>query len=515
MRGCDLLNKRPAQFKIQDLISCLSPIGVFGERNGDLSGLAYDSRHVEPGAAFFALRGAGVDGHEFIDAAVEKGALAVVMDRKCAVPAGVTGLLVDDSRRALAAASALWFGNPTESMKVIGITGTNGKTTISFLLEAMLKESGMKPTVIGTVNYRYADRELPASHTTPESYELQQRLAEFRAAGSDSLVIEVSSHALEQKRVYGIRFDVGVFTNLTPEHLDYHGSMADYYLSKKRLFSEYVVPDGGVSVVNIDDAYGQRLADELTERVSCGVSEEASVRTTGLTMNRDGIEAAVTLVKGQFTLRSKLLGQFNVNNLLCAVAAAEAAGIPVDAISKGIAAVVNVPGRLERVENDKGALILVDYAHTGDALENVLSTLKGLQAKRIVTVFGCGGDRDKSKRPVMGEVAARYSDVAIVTSDNPRTENADAIIHDILPGVQQHFEQELRVEELAEPSQRGYLVERDRRTAIALAVRILRQGDLLLVAGKGHEDYQIIGTEKQHFDDREEILSALQKETGL
>jgi UDP-N-acetylmuramoyl-L-alanyl-D-glutamate--2,6-diaminopimelate ligase len=466
---------------------------------------------VIPGSAFFALCGAGSDGHDFIDAAIQSGASIIVMEKDHPLPKGITSLVVDDTRRALAAASAAWFGNPSQQMKVIGVTGTNGKTTITYLIEALLQSAGFRPAVIGTVNYRFAGREIAASHTTPESYELQKTLAEFRKEGADALVIEVSSHALEQNRVHGIQFDVGVFSNLTPEHLDYHRTMSAYYLSKKRLFLEYIIPDKGAAVVNIDDSYGRRLIDEIPKGISCGVAEDAIVRTTEFNLTCNGIDATVQLQKGSLTFHSDLLGQFNLNNLLCAIAAAEAAGISKEFIAEGIGAVVNIPGRLERVENDREALILVDYAHTGDALQNVLSTLKNLNPARIITVFGCGGDRDKSKRAVMGEVAGRYSNISIVTTDNPRTEAADAILRDILPGVHEHFEQELTLDEVIDGKQRGYFVVQDRREAIRLAVQLLGQGDLLLVAGKGHENYQIVGREKSRFDDREEIQSALKE----
>ena len=499
------------ELTIQNLITCLSPKSVNGERSGRITGIAYDSRKVAAGHVFFALRGVGSDGHDFINLAVENGASVVVVEEDQHLPSGVTLLVVDDTRRALSAASALWFGNPTQTMKVIGVTGTNGKTTITYLLEAMLQAAGLKTAVIGTVNYRFGDREIPASHTTPESYELQKTLAEFSAAGAEALVIEVSSHALEQKRVHGIRFDVGVFSNLTPEHLDYHRTMGEYYLSKKRLFTEYIIPQGGALVVNTDDTYGQRLDDEFPGSISCGVGKDAVVRATQYNLSRNGIDATVALQNGVLTFQSELLGLFNLNNLLCAIAVAEAAGIPAAAITKGIANVVNIPGRLERVANKRDALILVDYAHTGDALENVLSTVKNLQPKRVITVFGCGGDRDKTKRPVMGEVAARYSDITIVTSDNPRTEAADAILRDILPGVQKHFTQELSQDEVLSGQQRGFIVIPDRRAAIKVAVAGLNENDLLLVAGKGHEDYQIIGTEKTRFDDREEIRNALKE----
>jgi UDP-N-acetylmuramoyl-L-alanyl-D-glutamate--2,6-diaminopimelate ligase len=501
----------PTEINLNDIINCLNLKKVFGSRSRQVAAIVYDSRNITPGCAFFALRGVGADGHDFIEMAIEKGASIIVMEQNHALPDGVTGLIVDDTRRALASASTLWFGNPSQTMKVIGVTGTNGKTTITYLLEAMLKAAGMKPVVIGTVNYRFSGKEIPASHTTPESYELQKMLAEFHAEGADSLIIEVSSHALEQKRVHGIHFNVGVFSNLTPEHLDYHRTMADYYLSKKRLFADYIIPNAGKAVINVDDAYGRRLDDECPGAISCGIAEDAKVRATQYNLSRDGIETTVALCKGTLTFHSKLLGLFNLNNILCALAAAEAAGVAKQAIEKGLAAVVNIPGRLERVDNKREALILVDYAHTGDALKNVLSTLVNLYPKRIITLFGCGGDRDKSKRPVMGEVAAGFSDIAIVTSDNPRTEDADAILQDILPGVHKHFDQELSLEDLLSAQKSGYIVVPDRREAIRLAVQILQQGDLLLVAGKGHETYQIVGHVKSHFDDREEILNALNK----
>lgn len=502
---------KETKMTVLDLIRALNPKRVIGERDGTVCGLVYDSRQVVPGSAFFALRGVGTDGHDYIDSAISRGATLIVMEEEREIPVGAAGLIVDDARRALAAAAALWFGNPTEKMKVIGVTGTNGKTTITYLLEAMMLAAGWKPAVIGTVSYRFGRQEVAASHTTPESYELQRTLAEFVQGGADALVIEVSSHALEQKRVHGVRFDVGIFTNLTPEHLDYHGTMGDYYLSKKRLFSEYIVPGNGVAVVNVDDCFGRRLNDEFSGCVTCGISPEANVRSTDLQLSRSGIAATVALQHGEFSFQSSLLGQFNVNNLLCAIAAAEAAGIPSAAIRKGIEAVTNVPGRLERVENRLGVLILVDYAHTGDALENVLATVKGLQPKRILTIFGCGGDRDRTKRPIMGEVAARFSDIAIVTSDNPRTEQADLIIQEIIPGIRKHFASELAPGEIGNESARGFIAIEDRREAIQLAVGALRKGDLLLVAGKGHEDYQIIGTEKIHFDDTEEIQKVLRE----
>jgi UDP-N-acetylmuramoyl-L-alanyl-D-glutamate--2,6-diaminopimelate ligase len=335
-------------------------------------------------------------------------------------------------------------------------------------------------------------------------------IAGFAGQGADVLIMEVSSHALEQSRVAGINFEVGVFTNLTPEHLDYHENMASYFASKKRLFDEYIVPSGAKAVVNIDDPYGRKLAENVPGCLTCGLAAEAVVRAENVTLTRDGITADIVAPQGSFRLQSELLGGFNVSNLLSAIATAIALEIPSAAILEGIAQVPVVPGRIEKIDNDRGALILVDYAHTGDALENVLKAVAELDASRVVTVFGCGGDRDRNKRPVMGEVAGRYSDLVIVTSDNPRTEDPETIIEEILPGVMQHFDRQLSQQELLTPAASGVYVTPDRLAALQLAVTALQPGDILLVAGKGHEDYQILGKEKIHFDDREEIRRALQ-----
>jgi len=495
------------QLKMGDLLEVLAPLQVAGPTAGTVSGLAYDSRQVTRGSLFFALRGAHVDGHAFIPQALAAGAAAVVMEQPQPLPENVLGIVVADSRRALALASALFYGHPAGDMLAIGVTGTNGKTTITYLLEALLQAAGRKPAVIGTVSYRFGSRQQPASHTTPESLELQQALAGFASEGADALVMEVSSHALEQNRIAGIPFAVGIFTNLTPEHLDYHQTMEAYFASKRRLFADHLIPAGKPAVFNVDDAYGARLAAEFAGNWTCGLAEGARIRARQVELSRDGVRFDVSLPDGDVAIKSPLLGRFNVSNLLCAIAAAAALGVDGKTIAAALREASQVPGRLERVDNSRDALVLVDYAHTGDALENVLSTVRDLKPRRLITVFGCGGDRDRSKRPVMGEVAARYSDLVIVTSDNPRTEEPAAIIEEIVPGVRRCQPRELSATE-AETG-RGYRVIGDRRQALDFAVSLLQPGDLLLVAGKGHEDYQIVGTTKHHFDDREELATAL------
>ena len=482
-----------------------------GPPDCEIDGLAYDSRQVAPGTAFFALRGATVDGHSFIAEALRRGARAVISEVSAPLPAGVTGIVVADSRLALALAAARFYAAPSPGTPVVGVTGTNGKTTVSYLLEAILQEAGLRPAVFGTINYRCGSQVLPASHTTPESLDLLRQIAAFCAAGADALVMEVSSHALAQHRVDGIRFRVGVFTNLTPEHLDYHGDMDNYFAGKRRLFSELLPRDGGRPVFNLDDPYGARLAAEFPAGIGCSSrTGVGAVHPQNLTVDLSGIHGRIATPHGSLRIDSPLLGPFNVQNLLCAAAAGLALELPLEQIAEGLAACPTVPGRLERVANDIGALVLVDYAHTGDALEKVLTAVGQLAPRRIVTVFGCGGDRDRSKRPVMGAVAARASDLAILTSDNPRTEDPLAILAEIRPGVLRVTDRELSAA-AARNRERGFLTIPDRREALHFAVSLLGPGDLLLVAGKGHEDYQIIGRQKYHFDDREELAAALRE----
>jgi UDP-N-acetylmuramoyl-L-alanyl-D-glutamate--2,6-diaminopimelate ligase len=407
-----------------------------------------------------------------------------------------------------------FYGDPTREMNVVGVTGTNGKTTTTYLLEAVLTEAGQAPAVVGTINYRFGGDVHAAPHTTPEAIELLDQIAQFRAAGARSLVMEVSSHALDQHRADGIRFRVGVFTNLTPEHLDYHGDMENYFASKLRLFEELLPLSAGRSVVNIDDPSGVRLAAQLPDAITCGRSSHAMVRPETLTVTLTGIHGRVATPSGPILLTSPLLGEYNVENLLGAIGAGVALGLPATVIERGLARAAAVPGRLEPVANQRGVVALVDYAHTGDALDRVLQALQALNPARIVTVFGCGGDRDSRKRPVMGEVAARRSVVAVVTSDNPRTEDPLQIVEQIRAGVSRVHPREWSRDEARSGDGCGYVVIPDRREAIRFAVSLLRSGDVLLVAGKGHEDYQILGTTRIHFDDREELRNAFAEGIG-
>jgi UDP-N-acetylmuramoyl-L-alanyl-D-glutamate--2,6-diaminopimelate ligase len=496
--------------KLSQLLKNCSVQQVHGNVDLEVTGLHYDSRQINHGDVFFALRGVVSDGHKFISSAIANGAMVVFSEEATGDLESVTTVLVENTRQAMAMVAAEFYGNPTINMQVVGVTGTNGKTTITYLLEAILIKADLSPAVVGTINYRYGNDQRQAPHTTPESHDLMKQVNDFRESGARSLVMEVSSHALDQYRADGVHFQVGVFTNLTPEHLDYHQDMERYFTSKYHLFKELLPRDNGRAVINIDDAYGQRLAAMLPDALTCGRSREADVYPENLNVSLNGINGQVATPLGIVEIESPLLGDFNVENLLCTIGAAVALNLSPQIISDGLAECAGVPGRLELIENDRDAVILVDYAHTGDALRRAIEAMQGLAPQRILTIFGCGGDRDRSKRPVMAEVAARGSDIAIATSDNPRSEDPEQILNDVRSGLVKVHECEWSKIEAERAEGKGYVVIPDRSEAIQFAIKILRPGDLLLVAGKGHEDYQILNSGRIHFDDREELRKALQ-----
>ena len=496
--------------KLTELLKNCPVRNIHGLTDIDLHGLQYDSRKVNRGDAFFALRGVVSDGHDYIASAIANGARVVFCEELPEHAGAVTTVLVDNARQAMAMVSSEFYGNPTRTMQTVGITGTNGKTTITYLLEAILNEAGLHPAVIGTLNYRFGSDLRQAPHTTPEALDLMKLVNDFRRNGACSLVMEVSSHALDQCRADGVHFRVGVFTNLTPEHLDYHRDMESYFASKNHLFKELLPRDKGRAVINIDDDYGRRLAAMSPGALTCGRSRTADVHPEDVEILLTGIRASVATPLGTVAVNSQLLGDYNLENLLCAIGAAVALGLSPQVIAAGLVVAKGVPGRLERVENDRGALILVDYAHTGDALRRVIEAMQGLSPRRILTVFGCGGDRDRSKRPIMAEVAAQGSDIAIATSDNPRTEDPRQILDDVRAGLAKVHDREWSRADAKSSAGKGYVVIEDRREALGFAVSLLQPGDLLLVAGKGHEDYQILASGRIHFDDREELRKALQ-----
>jgi UDP-N-acetylmuramoyl-L-alanyl-D-glutamate--2,6-diaminopimelate ligase len=506
--------------KLSQLLSSITGFDLHGDGSVTISAVNCDSRAITAGTLFFALRGVTVDGHQFITAAVQSGAAAVVLENAACAPEGIPWVRVADARAAMAHMAAEFFDNPTLRQPLVGITGTNGKTTTTYLIEAILAAAGMPPAVLGTISYRFGSTCIAASHTTPESTELQAAFRQLADAGAKSFVMEVSSHALEQKRVDGCHFDVGIFSNLTRDHLDYHKTMESYLESKQRLFSELLCPTEAKpqrrACINMDDPYGDVIAAQACcPVITYGVDYRGDVQATDITSSVNGFRGTLVTPKGDVSFTSRLVGRFNLSNVLAAVAAGVALDLPLAAIKKGIETHATVPGRMERVDNSRGITLLVDYAHTGDALENVLTTLKELATARIITVFGCGGDRDPGKRPIMGRIAAQMSDLAVVTSDNPRTEDPFAILAQVKAGITPLGIREYDLRELdGTCSEKGFVMLENRAEAIRLAVRLAQPGDIVLLAGKGHEDYQIIGKTKHHFDDREQAARACAELAG-
>jgi UDP-N-acetylmuramoyl-L-alanyl-D-glutamate--2,6-diaminopimelate ligase len=509
------MNHEPATPPALDkLLEGLEITQIRGDRHRGVPAVAYHSGQVVPGGLFVALKGTKTDGHRFISQALAAGARVLVTEEPVEAPAEVTVVQVPRARPALAHLSAGFYGHPSRELVLVGITGTNGKTTTSFLLEAILKAAGHRVGVVGTVNYRLEEETWPAPVTTPESLDLQRLLREMRRRGASHVLLEVSSHALDLHRVDAATFAAGIFTNLSQDHLDYHEDLEDYFRAKSRLFLE-ILADGadapGLAVLNLDDPRGRHLHRRVAVPVlSYGHHEESAVRPLAHHYQRHGLKARLHTPRGELAVTSRLVGPYNLANIMAAAAAALGLGVDPEAVVRGIAELPGVPGRLERLGPPEGPSVFVDYAHTPDALLQVLAALNSLNFGRILTVFGCGGDRDRSKRPLMGEAAARGSSLVVVTSDNPRTEDPLAIIRDIVPGLERCACAALSPA-AARRGERGYLVVPDRREAIRLAVSLARPEDAVLVAGKGHENYQIWGDTRIHFDDREEALAALKE----
>jgi UDP-N-acetylmuramoyl-L-alanyl-D-glutamate--2,6-diaminopimelate ligase len=486
--------------ELLDGAECLAQQG-----NPQIAGLDYDSRRVRPGWCFVAIRGETTDGNQYIDAALQAGAVAVVSDSLPPRP-DVAWAHVPHGRRALARLSANFYGRPAERLSISGLTGTNGKTTTAFVLNAMLRAAGRKAALVGTVEYRIAEEVLPAPHTTPEALELNQLFARAVEAGCTEAVMEVSSHGLEQQRVYGVPFDVAVFTNLTRDHLDYHGTMEEYSASKTVLFKGSGTEPPRAAVINVEDEYGQRIIKLLKkqqELITYGI-DSGDFHAKDLSIGTGGTKFTLVTPTGQYPVWSPLLGRVNVLNLIAASAAAYARNVEPSVIALAAAELHQVSGRFERVNVGQPFTVIVDYAHTDDALRNLTAVARDFLAQRggpgrVITVFGCGGDRDRSKRPLMGEAAGAGSDFVVLTSDNPRSENPLDIMNDALPGLQR--------------SGTRYTLEPDRSKAITLAIHEAEAGDIVLIAGKGHEKVQVTGAGTIPFDDIEVARNAL-RDTG-
>lgn len=491
------------------LESLLAPVivkKVIGSAQGvEILSVTADSRKVQPGTLFIALRGNTVDGHDYIQQSVEKGAVAVVTETQ--IPTlQVPQIVVKNTRDIIPIIASVFYNNPSQSMKVVGVTGTNGKTTTTHLIDKIFTDNGHMTGLIGTIGKRIGSKVYDAVNTTPEALELQQTLSQMRDVGTEYVSMEVSSHALDLKRVAGIKFHIAVFTNLTQDHLDFHGSMDEYRIAKGKFFSRLGNTYGdkqennSYAVINLDDPSAEFYIQQTTaQTVTYGIDQPADVRAVGVRVEADGASFTLQSFAGDIDIKLQMTGKFSVYNALAAAAACLCAGVPLSSIKQSLESVAGVDGRFERVNAGQDFTVIVDYSHTPDSLENALKTIREFAKAKVYTVVGCGGDRDRTKRPVMARIAADYSDVAIITSDNPRTEEPERIIDDMMAGLQ-------------EVNKDRYLRVTDRAEAISMAVQMAAAGDVILIAGKGHETYQIIGTVKHHFDDREVAAKAIRGE---
>ena len=464
----------------------------------EISDIAYDSRQVRRGDLFVAIRGEKADGNKFVSDAATRGAVAVISEQANSgqLPTDFPWIQVGSARRALAICGANFCARPAEVLKLIGVTGTNGKTTTSYLVDSILRAAGCEVGLLGTIGYRLVRESLPAPNTTPESLDLQKYLARIVRAGGTHAVLEASSHALALDRLWGCPFAVGIFTNLTRDHLDYHKTIDEYFAAKRRLFEGTGAAPPSAGAINRDDEYGRRLVGLASRTITYGLEPGADVTGRKQELSLSGIELTAETPAGKIEVRSKLVGRHNVYNILAAISAGVALDLPKEVIAAGITQLSAVPGRFERIEAGQPFLVIVDYAHTDDALRNLLATAKDLNPSgRVITMFGCGGDRDRTKRPLMGEAAGRSSEVVVLTSDNPRTEDPLLIINDAIVGVQR--------------TKAKLLIEPDRQKAVELALDEARAGDIVLLAGKGHETYQVLRDRTIEFDDRAVARRAL------
>ena len=467
-----------------------SGAAAFGDL--EIAEIAYDSRKVKPGTLFVAIQGEKFNGNRFAPDATSRGAVAIVSEqtRPAAIPAEIPWITVPDARKTLAAVAANYFGRPADVLKLVGVTGTNGKTTTSYLVDSILRAAGCEVGLFGTIAYRLVRETRPATHTTPESLDLQSFLAEVVRAGGTHAVLEASSHALALDRLWGCPFAVAIFTNLTRDHLDYHKTFEDYFAAKRRLFEGTGAAVPAAGVINHDDEYGKQLTGLAGRTLTYGLESGADITTRKPALSFSGLEFTAETPIGKIEVRSHLVGRINVYNILAAIGAGVALNLTQEVIAAGVSQLASVPGRFERIDLGQPFLVVVDYAHTDDALRNLLSTAKELHAGgRIITLFGCGGDRDRTKRPLMGEAAGRSSDIVVLTSDNPRSEDPLLIINDAIVGVQR--------------TKAKVLVEPDRERAIEIALDQARPGDIVLLAGKGHETSQVLRDRAIDFDDRE------------
>ena len=490
---------------LKDIISTLDVQQVQGNQNVSIQDITADSRAVKPNSLFIALDGATVDGHNYIDKAVDAGAVAVIVSKPVTVPADVCVITVDDTRQAMMVCVPYFFDYPANRMRMVGVTGTNGKTTTTHMIRHILKAQGFKVGVIGTVHIMIGDTSYPIHNTTPDVVDLQHILHQMVQENVEYCVMEVSSHALALGRVSGVEFDTAVFTNLTQDHLDFHKTFENYLAAKCKLFEQVSAPnqvkDNKGAVINIDDSYGYRVMEKTTApTITYSTLGKSTLNASDVHMSTKNSQYTVNYKGESYPVSMNTTGLFNVYNTLAAIGACLQEGISMEAIDTALKTFSSVPGRFELIEEGQDFAVVVDYAHTPDGLQNILETAKAIKENRIIIVFGCGGDRDATKRPIMGRIAAEYGDKIYVTSDNPRTEDPVQIVKDVEVGVK---------EALREGT--SYEVIVDRREAINHAIHDAKAGDIVIIAGKGHENYQILKNETIHFDDREEARKALKE----
>lgn len=491
--------------RVEDIVKVISPIRVEGPQTAEVCHITADSRTVQEGSLFICLVGATVDGHSFVEKAVQDGAVAVVVSKPVTVPDHVAVIYVEDTRQALQAAVPFFYDYPASKMRMIGVTGTNGKTTTTHIIAHLLRSQGYTVGVIGTVHILIDDQSYPIHNTTPDVADLQQILQQMVDAGVTHCIMEVSSHALALGRTAGVEYDTAVFTNLTQDHLDFHKTFDNYLAAKAKLFKQvsasYQVKEGKGAVINMDDAYGQSIVDVTTSpMITYSTEGKGSMNASDLTVTAKSSQFTLNYDGKSYPISTKIAGMFNVYNTLAAVGATLYEGLSMEEIVKGLATFTAVPGRFELIEEGQDFAVVVDYAHTPDGLENILQTAKKIVENRILVVFGCGGDRDATKRPIMGRIAAQFGDRVFVTSDNPRTEDPVQIVKDVEVGVREGLHDDVTYEVIV-----------DRREAIHKAIAEATTGDVVIIAGKGHEDYQILKDETIHFDDREVAREALKE----
>ena len=490
---------------LKDIISTLDVQQVQGDQNVSIQDITADSRAVKPNSLFIALDGATVDGHNYIDKAVDAGAVAVIVSKPVTVPADVCVITVDDTRQAMMVCVPYFFDYPANRMRMVGVTGTNGKTTTTHMIRHILKAQGFKVGVIGTVHIMIGDTSYPIHNTTPDVVDLQHILHQMVQENVEYCVMEVSSHALALGRVSGVEFDTAVFTNLTQDHLDFHKTFENYLAAKCKLFEQVSAPnqvkDNKGAVINIDDSYGYRVMEKTTApTITYSTLGKGTLNASDVHMSTKNSQYTVNYKGESYPVSMNTTGLFNVYNTLAAIGACLQEGISMEAIDTALKTFSSVPGRFELIEEGQDFAVVVDYAHTPDGLQNILETAKAIKENRIIIVFGCGGDRDATKRPIMGRIAAEYGDKIYVTSDNPRTEDPVQIVKDVEVGVKEALRDGTSYEVIV-----------DRREAINHAIHDAKAGDIVIIAGKGHENYQILKNETIHFDDREEARKALKE----